>query len=464
MSTIQLAGIARDVIIRPTSHQAQPAAVRVALLGCGTVGSCVAKNIVTQQRWLRQRAGARVTLEHILVRDAARPRDFTSKSLLSESFDAIIASKPHVIIEVLGGIEPAATYIRRAIEAGIHVITANKTVIAHYGHELRSLAAQHNVGLYYEAAVCAAIPLLQTLDALRADRVDSVKGILNGSTNYLLSRMHDNGLSQAEALAEAKERGLIEPDPSADLSGRDAAEKLCILAHELGESHVSLRDIDVSGIETITADDVLAARRLGYVLKLVATLQRTREGAQLRVQPELLRRNHPLARIAGADNGVVIRSRLAGETFLSGAGAGPEPTTSAIMNDLLRGIAGDQLQRARTRTQRTRSAATSSAARATPKLGEEQAFFVCIGRDPASSWRPHDIIEALRENGVALKRVDVVPAAARVLTHPATRCQVARAVRKVAGEAAVLVAPLIEQQREAVAQVCHHHLRTGSVF
>ena len=445
MSTIQLAGSAGDVIGRHTSHRAQPATIRVALLGCGTVGSCVAKNILTQQRWLEQRAGARVRLELILVRDANRQRNFATKSLLSESFDAIIASKPDVIIEVLGGIEPAATYIRKALAAGIHVVTANKTVIAHHGHELRSLAAKHNVGLHYEAAVCAAIPLLQTLRALHADRVDSVKGIVNGSTNYLLSRMHDNGLSQAEALAEAKERGLIEPDPSADLSGRDAAEKLCILAHELGESLLSLRDIEVSGIEAITADDVLAARRLGYVLKLVATLERTREGTQLRVQPELLRRAHPLARITGADNGVVIRSHLAGETFLSGAGAGPEPTTSAIMNDLLRAIAGNQRQRAQTRTLRTRSATVSSATRAASKLETEQAFFVCIGRDRARPWRPHDIIEALRENGVAIKRVDVVSASARVLTHPATRCQIARAVRKVAGEAAVLVAPLIEQ-------------------
>ena len=394
--------------------------VRIALLGCGTVGACVARQLIERRAEIGEKTGLDLQLQSILVRDPDRDRGIAFDSF-TNSFDRVLAARPDLIIELLGGVEPAAEYIRRAVESGISVVTANKTVIARRGGELRDLARRSGARLEYEAAVCAAVPILSSLRTLGADRVYSLKGIVNGSTNYILTRMDDNGVSMTEALAEARERGLIEPDPTADLSGRDAAEKLCILAHEVGCTSVSLDDIEVHGIESITTEDVLFARRQGFALRLVAELEVGAGGRTLRVGPALLPRSHPLARVRGEDNGILVRSHVGGDLFLAGKGAGPAPTTSAILGDVLRVV--------RTGAQGHARIVQRRPSHASPAPSTPNPYFLRVICDGGHG--PAALFESMRQNGVAVKSVDVRAGAARIMTHPTTAAQVRHVLREV---------------------------------
>jgi len=312
----------------PTSHDTRP---RIALLGCGTVGSEVARRLLSG--WLPE-----VRLVKCLVRDPDKPRGVGLHppdaphwpDLFTSSFDNILSSSPDLVIECLGGIEPAATHISACLERCIPVVTANKTVLAHRGGDLGALAWLHRTELAYEASVAAGIPLLASLRHLRGDRVRAIRAVINGSCNFILTRMAA-GLALEGALAEAGARGLVEPDPSADISGRDSAEKLVVLARALGLRGIEPAGVACRGIESITRDDIDDARRAGYAIKLVAELDAERGAAN--VAPALVHRDHPLAGVQDEENGIVIETELAGEIVLRGRGAGPAPTASAILGD-----------------------------------------------------------------------------------------------------------------------------------
>jgi homoserine dehydrogenase len=315
---------ARESASAPAQHPA-----RVALLGCGTVGSEVARHLAEHGRELG------VELVSVLVRDASRQRGVASQ-LITTSADELFAARPELVIEVIGGVEPAAVLVARALRRGIHVVTANKTLIAHRGPRLQRLAQRSGAKLALEASVCAGVPILAALRQLRGDRILGIQAVVNGTCNFILSRMESTGVTFAAALAEAQRLGLAEADPSADVSGRDSAEKLCILARAAGvHAAQRLRPCDVvcEGIEKVAPADLAEARQARRVVRLIAELD---AAGRLRVGPALVARNHPLAQTQGAENVVVIRADLAGEIVLRGPGAGPRPTASAILGDVAR--------------------------------------------------------------------------------------------------------------------------------
>ena len=318
---------------------------RIALLGCGTVGSEVARTLLAQRGAIRARTGVDLVLEKVLVRDAQRERGLPTK-LFTESVEEVLAEKPDVVIEVLGGRGTARALVERVLRAGVPVATANKTLIAHDGPALKRIAQEHGAWLRTEACVCSAVPVVEVLQRLRGERVLGLQGVVNGSCNAILEAMSTRGVSLAQAVKEAQALGLVEPDPAADVSGRDSAEKLVILSRLAGVSRQTAREVSpgdvlTTGIEAVTAQDHATARRRGHVIRLVATYQPTCGDAMLVVEPTWLPRDHALARLEGAMNGVVVETDLSGALFLSGPGAGPQPTAGALLGDVLRGVAGE---------------------------------------------------------------------------------------------------------------------------
>lgn len=307
-------------------RSARPA--RLALLGCGTVGLRVARLLIDRAESLG------VEVVRVLVRDRARDRGL-DPGLLTDRFEDILDARPDLAIEVLGGVDPAAGFVTALLERGVPVVTANKTLLAHRGRELEQASSATGAALACEAAVCAGVPLLASLRHLAGDRVRAIRGIVNGSCNYILSRMEEAGLTQARALAEAARRGLVEPDPSADLSGRDSAEKLCVLARAAGLADLDPSQVGCTGIEGVTPEDIRAAARDGRVIRLLAEI----EPGRASVGPVLLQRDHPLAGVRREDNGVLIEAELAGSLFLRGPGAGPGPTASGVLGDVVRVLA-----------------------------------------------------------------------------------------------------------------------------
>jgi homoserine dehydrogenase len=407
--------------------------VRVALLGCGTVGSRVARALAEHRDRLARTQGVDLALVKVLVRDRVRSRPgIGSPHVLTDRFEDVLAAEPDVVIELLGGVEPAAAWIGRCLDAGIAVVTANKSVVAAHGADLRRRAGRTGSAFCHEAAVCAAVPVLAALRHLEGDSIESIQGVVNGSTNYILSRMSEKGLSLADALAEARLRGLVEPDPSADLSGRDAAEKLCILAGSIGVPGVRPESIEREGIERIAASDLLAARRHGYAIKLVAEIDRSEHGDLLRVGPTLVPRSHRLAAVDLESNGVVVNTVLGGELFLSGAGAGPEPTASAVLGDLLRAIRGERglsLVGAETRESVQWD---SSIPRDARRDTRERRWYVraSLGTG-AGRARPSAVLQCFREAGVGVKDLESTASEVRVFTCDATQVDVADVCRRV---------------------------------
>jgi homoserine dehydrogenase len=309
---------------------------RLALLGCGTVGREVAARLLD--------AGERlgVQLVKVLVRDTSRDRGLPA-ALFTASIEDIDAAAPDLVIELVGGLEPAADLVARFLGRGIPVVTANKTVIAHRGRELAALAQDHGADLAFEASVCAAIPIIASLRHLAGDRVRSLRGVVNGSTNFILGRLAE-GWRFEDALGEARKHGLVEPDPSADVSGSDSAEKLCVLANAAGFPLAPER-VETKGIESLTPEDLAAARRSGRTIKLLAELEFADGSVRARVGPTLVPRAHALACVEDEENAVVVETELGGELFLKGRGAGPKPTASAVLGDVAR-LAGSHARTA----------------------------------------------------------------------------------------------------------------------
>ena len=310
--------------------------IRVALLGAGSVGSQVARLLIENRDELAQRVGTDVELAGVLVRDPNLTRDAAiPKNLLTSDAEKLILGSD-IVIELLGGIEPAKTYVRMALESGADVVTANKALIAAHGPELFDLAEQLGAQLYFEAAVGGAIPIIRPLrESLAGDKVNRVMGIVNGTTNFILDRMESTGADFDEALAEATALGYAEADPTADIEGFDAASKAAILASLAFHSEVPVEKVYREGITAITAITIETARQAGYTVKLLAICERVGEGLVARVHPTLIPLTHPLAAVRGAYNAVFVEAESAGQLMFYGAGAGGTQTASAVLGDLV---------------------------------------------------------------------------------------------------------------------------------
>ena len=316
-------------------------ALKVALLGCGSVGSQVVRLLREQSDDLAARVGAPLELVGVAVRRPDAPREVDiDPGLLTTDAEGLVRSGADVVIEVIGGLEPARSLILGALEHGASVVTANKALLAEDGPTLYSAADKANRDLYFEAAVAGAIPILRPLrESLAGDRVRRVLGIVNGTTNFILDKMDSTGAGFSEALEEAQALGYAEADPTADVEGFDAAAKAAILASLAFHTRVSAADVHREGISDVTAADVVSAREMGSVVKLLAIcdLSEGPDGPAVsaRVHPAMIPRTHPLASVREAFNAVFVESEAAGQLMFYGPGAGGAPTASAVLGDLV---------------------------------------------------------------------------------------------------------------------------------
>ncbi len=314
--------------------------LRVALLGAGSVGSQVAALLLKHSDELAERAGARLDLVGIAVRDLDAPRDTElPRELLTTDAEPLIVGSD-IVIELMGGIEPARTALLQALNAGADVVTGNKALLATHGPELFEAADQVGASVHYEAAVAGAIPIIRPLrDSLAGDRVNRILAIVNGTTNYILDRMDAEGADYADVLADAQRLGYAEADPTADVEGFDAAQKAAILASLAFHTPVPLEAVHREGITAIDTQVMDAARQAGYVVKLLAVCERIdddgRESISVRVHPALVGRDHPLASVRGANNAVFVQAEAAGDLMFYGAGAGGIQTASAVLGDVV---------------------------------------------------------------------------------------------------------------------------------
>jgi len=312
--------------------------LKVGMLGCGVVGSQIARLLVENKSDLTSRAGANLELVKVAVKNIKTKREGIPSNLLTDDANSIV-NDPEIdlIIEVIGGITPAKELILTAIKNGKSVVTANKALLAQAGAELYTAADNANVDLYYEAAVAGAIPILRPLrESLVGDQVLRIMGIVNGTTNYILTKMDESGTAFEDALKQAQALGFAEADPTADVEAIDAASKAAILAGLAFHSRVSDTDVYREGITKITATDVKVAKAMDMVIKLLAIAELTPEGEiSVRVHPALLSRTHPLASVRESFNAVFVEAKSAGQLMFYGKGAGGEPTASAILGDLV---------------------------------------------------------------------------------------------------------------------------------
>jgi homoserine dehydrogenase len=312
-------------------------AVRIGLLGCGTVGQAVVRALSDGGAPITRASGHRVEIGPILVRDPDRRRPGVDPSLLTTDVGRILDDpEVAIVVEVMGGIDPALGHLRTALGRGKAVVTANKQLLARHGAELLEQAERSGTELRFEASVCAAIPVIKVLrESLLVAEIEALTGIVNGTTNFVLSEMGRGGLSYADALARAQSLGYAEADPTEDVSGADAAAKLAILASIAFHTRVRLDDVTFEGIERIDRDDMTQAQELGYAVKLLAVARLVDGAVALRVHPALVPQDHRLAAIGGADNAVLVQSRGAGQIMLVGPGAGGTETASAVVADVL---------------------------------------------------------------------------------------------------------------------------------
>ena len=314
--------------------------VRVALLGCGAVGSEVVRLLHEQADDLTARIGAPIELVGIAVRRLGRdrgPLPVPPEIFTTDALGLVKRDEVDIVVEVVGGIEPARTWLVEALTAGRSVVTANKALLAEDGVSLHEAAVAGGADLYYEAAVAGAIPLLRPLrESLHGDRISQVTGIVNGTTNYILSRMDSTGAGFTEALDEATALGYAEADPTADIEGFDAAAKAAILASLAFHTRVRAADVYREGITDVTAADVASAREMGCTIKLLCIASRsTVDGVSVRVHPAMIPRGHPLASVGDAFNAVFVEADAAGQLMFYGRGAGGAPTASAVLGDLV---------------------------------------------------------------------------------------------------------------------------------
>ncbi|WP_370247851.1 homoserine dehydrogenase [Nocardioides sp.] len=414
--------------------------VKVAVLGCGSVGSQVVRLLLEQSADLAARVGAPVELVGVAVRRLDSPREVeVPAGLLTTDAAGLVAREDvDVVVEVIGGIEPARSLILSALEHGASVVSANKALLAEDGATLFEAAEKAGRDLYYEAAVAGAIPILRPLrESLAGDRVTRVLGIVNGTTNFILDKMDTQGSGFAEALGEAQELGYAEADPTADVEGFDAAAKAAILASLAFHSRVTAADVHREGIAEVSAADVASAREMGCVVKLLAICELrpdpedpTQEAVAARVHPAMIPRSHPLASVREAYNAVFVESDAAGQLMFYGPGAGGSPTASAVLGDLV--------TVARNRRAGTRGAGESAYAdRPVLPMGLTRTrYHVAIDVDDRAGVLA-SVAQAFAEHGVSIQTVRQEgrddDAQLVVVSHAATDAQLSATVDHLRG-------------------------------
>jgi homoserine dehydrogenase len=312
--------------------------VRVGILGCGNVGTALVRLLAGNADLITRRSGVRIEVTRVAVQHLTKERDVTfATGVLTNDAEHVVADPDvDVIVEMIGGVEPARSLILTALKAGKPVVTANKELLANFGAELFEVAATAGVDLLFEASVAGGIPLIRPLrESLVGERIRRVTGIVNGTTNYVLTRMTEARCSLADALAEAQALGYAEPDPTADIDGYDAAAKAAIIASIAFGARVVAGDVSREGIRNITAEDIGAAAELGYVVKLLAVTEEHDGAVSARVHPAMVPVGHPLASVRGSYNAVFIEGEAVGQLMLLGRGAGGGPTSSALLGDLI---------------------------------------------------------------------------------------------------------------------------------
>ncbi|MEJ7744938.1 MAG: homoserine dehydrogenase [Nocardioidaceae bacterium] len=383
--------------------------VRVALLGCGVVGSEVARLLIEQADDLVARIGAPLDLVGIAVRriDRSRAVDLPRELFTTDAHALVTSGDIDVVIEVIGGIEPARSLIVAALESGASVVTANKALLAKDSSTLFEVATKAQRDVYFEAAVAAAIPIIRPLrESLAGDNVRRVIGIVNGTTNFILDQMDTSGTGFDEALEDAQARGYAEADPTADIEGFDAAAKAAILASLAFHTRVTVEDVHREGITDITASDIVSAKQMDCVVKLLAICDRdageSRDTVSVRVHPAMIPRSHPLASVRAAYNAVFVESEAAGQLMFYGPGAGGAPTASAVLGDLV--------TVARNRLRSVTGAGESTYARCTiaPMSETQTSYHVAIDVDDspgvlaavAEVFAQHEVsIQTVRQTG-----------------------------------------------------------------
>ena len=311
--------------------------IKVALLGVGTVGTGVYKLIQRRADVMVRTIGAEMEVSKILVHNLYKQREGIDASLLTDNWQEIINDPEiQIVVEVMGGIEPARTMILEALHAGKHVVTANKDLLAAYGKELLDAAEEKHCDLLFEAAVAGGIPIIRPLkQCLAGNEIDEVIGIVNGTTNYILTKMFEENMSFEEALAKATELGYAEADPTADVEGLDAGRKVAIMASIAFHSRVVFDDVYTEGITKITADDIAYAKEFDSVIKLLGVAHNTEGGIEVGVYPMLLNKEHPLASVRDSFNAVFVHGDAVDDAMFYGRGAGELPTASAVMGDII---------------------------------------------------------------------------------------------------------------------------------
>lgn len=415
------------------------APLRVGLLGCGVVGSQVARLLTASGDDLRARVGRPIELVGIGVRDLTKPRPSLDPALFTDDPASLVSRGDlDVVIEVMGGIEPARSLLLSAIEHGASVVTANKVLLAEDGLTVFTAAERAGVDVYFEAAVAGAIPIVRPLrESLVGDEILAVMGIVNGTTNYILDKMCTEGAEFGDALAEAQRLGFAEADPTADVEGYDAAAKAAILATLAFHTDVRGADVYCEGITAVTAGDIAVARDLGCVVKLLAVAELVDGKVSARVHPALVPERHPLAAVPGAYNAIFVQSREAGQLMFLGPGAGGAPTASAVMGDLVtvarnrvRGVAGP--------------GQSLYAARPVMSMGETAAAYLLRLRVSDAPGVLAAIAGILADKGVSVRTVqqvedsgedpDEAPTAVlTLLTHTAKEAAVQACVEELSG-------------------------------
>lgn len=310
---------------------------KIALLGMGTVGSGVYQIIEKQRAEMPHKIGAELEVAKVLVRNKAKYTALVPQDRLTDQWaDVLNDDTIDIVVEVMGGIEPARTYIKEALEKGKHVVTANKDLMAMHGHELLDIAKNQNCDLLFEAAVAGGIPIIRPLkQCLAGNDISEVMGIINGTTNFILTKMTEEGMEFADALQLATDLGYAEADPTADIEGYDAGRKLAILASLAFHTPVTFDDVYTEGISKITAKDIRYAHELGCEIKLLGIAKHTEDGIEVKVHPTMIPQNHPLAKVNDAFNAVFVHGDAVDDAMFYGRGAGSLPTGSAVVGDIM---------------------------------------------------------------------------------------------------------------------------------
>ncbi|MHA6533561.1 homoserine dehydrogenase [Paenibacillus sp. BAC0078] len=312
--------------------------VKVGLLGLGTVGTGVVRILVGNQEDLSSQVGSPILIERIAVKNTEKPRDIeVDAAIITDDPWAVIRDPEiDVIVEVMGGITGTKEYILEALERGKHIVTANKDLMALHGSEILAKAQEKQCDVFYEASVAGGIPIIRTLiEGFSSDKIMKIMGIVNGTTNYILSKMSREGASYHDVLKEAQELGYAESDPTSDVEGLDAARKMAILGTLGFRTNVELSDVSVKGISGVSKEDIAFAKRLGYEMKLIGIAESQEDEFSISVQPTMIRASHPIASVNGVYNAVYVYGQAVGETMFYGAGAGAMPTATSIVADLV---------------------------------------------------------------------------------------------------------------------------------